>query len=48
MGRDQAALINMPERFTQFLLEPDEKKVTWELDTRKLFHTLCPTASATC
>ena len=26
---------NLPERFTQFLLEADEKKITWELDTRK-------------
>jgi hypothetical protein len=35
MGRDQAAMINIPERFTQFLLEDDEKKVTFEVDTRE-------------
>ncbi|KIV99179.1 uncharacterized protein PV09_09132 [Verruconis gallopava] len=26
--------MNAPDRFTQFLLEPDEKKVEWEFDTR--------------
>jgi hypothetical protein len=30
---------NVPERFTQFLLLDDEKKLTWELDTRKLVLT---------
>ena len=30
-------LIDVPERFTQFLLEAGQKKITWELDTREYF-----------
>jgi len=26
--------MNAPDRFEQFVLGPDEKKITWELDTR--------------
>jgi DNA-directed RNA polymerase II subunit RPB11 len=34
-GGDNQVTANVPDRFTQFILEPDEKKIEWKLDTRK-------------
>merc|ERR1711981_191302 len=33
-GSREGIKMNAPDRFTQFLLEAGQKKITWELDTR--------------